>query len=365
MKKNLVFLSTLLVMLIGINAGASIKFGFNITSGTEIYGGSTNFTQLTDGINDIIGEYAKYADPFFYAEANTFTFSNVTQPVIGDPHRNFAIGGTFGISTSDKLVKAAFGGEVSNLGIGDLGIGMTGAVFGTMSLNWLGSIIGIFENTDVTVKIFPFKLPTINFAEGSVDINLFNLGVQLRKQIVEDITLIPVLLSFSGVSVSLGLFTSTNTVNMTYGLNEVKSFGVNVLGIPGTGTFSANTITAKFETSSFSLDGEIKPYLNILGFLDVFGGLGLTINLLNSTEISGNIDGTMSIDLGGSNFASSNGLLSITGSTDAENEIVLMPRFSAGFQLNIFVLKIAAQYSQTFALDHNVSNLAFAVMVSF
>ena len=102
------------------------------------------------------------------------------------------------------------------------------------------------------------------------------------------------------------------------------------------------------DITSFTLDGDIKAYVNLLYFLDLYAGAGLSFNLANYMSVSGTYKGDISVEIGGVEVDNTSAGLTISGKQKGN---VLVPRLMMGTQINLWVLKIGAQYAVAFGKD--------------
>lgn len=327
---------------------AGLKFNFT----------GTGNTSADTAISNYLTQFTSTFDPILQSSAESFTLTNVTQPVFGEPYRNFVVGASLGIAAAPKISfdKSKPGGEILdslNTSVplfGDVNPASLGgaiAPFITISLDPLAGIFGLnfFKDTDFTFKVF-----SLNIGKDSNDVKVkfFNIGFILRKRILGKSKLIPFIFSFEGISGSLGVFYSKNKLSFNTGINHSETVD--------TVTFSANQFTGSLETKSLTLDTEWKAYFNFLEFMDIFGGGGVSLNLENKVDVNTQITGTISS--GG--FNSTNGA-SIYGETNGRT---FVPRILVGLQANFWVLKFAGQYSLAFA-EEKVMNISFTTALSF
>lgn len=333
-----------------------------------------DFSGITDPtavnlVNQYVNDYTGALDPMFGAMANSFAVGNASQPIFGKPNQTFAIGFNMGIGFSDmEFDEGKAGGDVLNEsvfeapGVGNINaltIGIAAAPYLTLSLDPLAGIFGLdyFENSDLTVKVFSLKLGQ---SGDEISADLFSFGLVFRKQFIEEITLVPVLFSVTGVSYSAGIFYSSNKLTSKIDLGipeETVDYG----GIGSVG-FAANDVDLNMTIKSFTLDGDIKGFVNVLYLFDLYAGLGLSINLSNSVDVSGKFNGTISAyDNTDTLIESSAQGLTVSGAGEGS---VFVPRFMFGTQINLWVLKIGAQYSVALAKD-TIKNISIGMSVAF
>jgi hypothetical protein len=324
-------------------------------------------TEIQNLISNYVSEYTESYDTLMGTLSNSFAQANITQPVFGSPNQNFALGVVLGSSwTTDKLDENKPGGETLNSFQQDLWgpfdqanlltIGFSGGAFLTISTHWLG---GIFRDTDLTFKLFymdyqKFMGDDVETAES------LNFGINLRKELLSKTRLIPLLLSFEGISLSTGLFyASSQFTSSQISMNESESVQMyNNSSV----TFDADSAKFDMNIKNLALDAEIKAYFNIFYFVDIFGGAGLSFNFYNSMEVDSRVNGTLSADYNSGTFTDSKtGALVISGEGEGN---VFVPRLSVGVQLNVGPVKVPIQYSVSYA-DLTIKTLSAGVTLAF
>ncbi|HOJ49803.1 MAG TPA: hypothetical protein PKW55_03225 [Spirochaetota bacterium] len=338
----------------------TILFSIVSVSYAKISATYTGFTTLGGNAKTIfdsyIEEYGVNSLNLFGSMADCFAITNTTQPVFGEGYRNLAIGVTGGIGVTVPPSTGA-GSE----GLGNAGLGVTAAPFITISLDPLYSIlgIGIFEDSDITFKLLP-----LNIKIDEWKLNFFNMGIILRKRIISPSTLVPVVLSFEGVSVSLGVFYSNNKINGNVDIGKTEKFEYNQPPLTGYVEGTIQSLNMEFKSKSFSFDSEIKGYVNLLYILDIFAGFGITYNLSNNVEVTATLPANANVvvtaPIGSSTTDS--GTIIINGEDSGRSFI---PRLVSGIQLNLGPVKIPVQGALILGGENKTYAVTFGVTISF
>ncbi len=346
MKRKILVLGIALSMIIGTGAFAGLKVEWSKAG---------QFGSVPTQFNDYISKYTSGVDQVFGGLADAFTVSNIGHPVFGEAHRSFVIGVSTGISVALPPDAGSAGAETLNFGIG-----ASAAPFVTFSLGFLSDFgLGFFEDTDLTFKIFKYTLNDISVFKK---MEFFNLGMIFRKKLVGKTRLIPLLLSFEGISLSLGTHYTNNKLDIEVGVDQQESVD---LGDGFKATLTADKAFFTLETESFSLDAEMKFYLNILAILDVYAGIGASYQFISKVTSDSSIPATLRITnthTGGGLDDSDTASLLITGEGEGQK---FLPRVMGGIQINLGPIKLPVQASYVFNEDVNVYTINFGLSISF
>jgi len=344
----------ILLFAIGLITPAFAKISINYTGFPGI-GGS--YKTIFDSY---IVEYGTISGDLFSSMADCFAITNTTQPVFGEGYRNLAVGVTGGVGVVTPPEASA-----GSATFGDVGIGATAAPFVTISLDPLYSIfgLGIFEDSDLTIKLLPLTIKP-KISGNTWTMKFFNMGVILRKRIISPMTLIPVLLSFEGVSVSLGTFYSNNKINGSASISKTERFDYSEGSLTGYVEGTISSLDLEVKTKSFSFDTEVKGYVNLLYILDLFAGFGATLNLTNTFEVNATIPASVKVTITSPTPGTStdSGAIVISGDDSGKTFI---PRLVSGFQINLGPVKIPVQYTYVLGTKNKSYAITFGVTVSF
>ena len=335
----------ILTLLVGVFAATNVmaKYTFSYI-GTDITG--------FGGYDEYVDKYLSSVNTTLGSFADAFVSANVSQPVFGEPYRNLALGGAL----SFAIAGLPEDGDPGSVTLEDTAIGISAGAFATLSLDPLDGIfgLGLFANSDFTVKFM--KTPKI---EGDkTDAEFWNLGLILRKRLVSKARIIPLVLSFEGIGISLGYFMQKNKINQVLDIGATEI--VDITG--GTATLTADTGILDLEIETKTLDAEMKFYFNILGFLDLFFGAGMSYNLQTDVSALMSVDSDVSFNTGGPIESASGGTLLISGTGTGKK---WLPRAVAGVQLNILMIKIPAQVAITKNEDKYGVAVTTGVTLSF
>jgi len=336
-----------------------------------------DYSGITDAdaiqmMDKYVKDYKDAIDPAFGAMANSFVVGNVSQPLIGKPHVGFlAIGVNAGVAFSDMdFNNKTAGGKTLNEALIDvpgagkvnaLTIGVAAAPYATLSLDPLAGIFGLnfFADSDITAKLLTFKLGKRG---DEFFTDLFSFGLIFRKQIIDEITLVPFIFSVSGVSFSAGLFYTSNEVSTIVGLDLTETMEYDGMGSVA---FGADDLNVGMKVKSMTFDADVKGFFNIAYFLDLYAGFGLSFNFSNKIDVNGDITGSIDVyDSSNTLLGSSAQGLKISGEGKGSGFI---PRFMIGTQINIWMVKVGAQYTMAFPKGSadTVKSISVGVGVAF
>lgn len=370
------------IMLLGLLITGS-SFAITVTP-LGSFGTSVNINgQIVDVrqlVMDYTAQYTQVIDPAFSAMSDSYAISNSNQPIFGKPNHWLAVGFNTGVGFSSmKFDENKAGGKELNSAnidapvfgnINPLTLGVVVAPYASISLGWMSALLGIefFEKTDITLKYLSFNSKDITGDDYNAKMS--NFGLTFRKQFFEDTTLIPLLLSFSGLSWNIGFNTSSvdGHVNVPVSSDNDVNMGAYNATYDKIVKFSTNDAIIDYHVKTFSLDTELKGYVNILYFLDLYFGAGVTWNLQNKVDIDGTITGSLAPGLKDTTTGAKYYDTTVPGGLRIDGEgqgQKLIPRIMMGSQINIAFIKIGAQYSVAYTKDANIKNITFGAGIEF
>ncbi len=173
------------------------------------------------------------------------------------------------------------------------------------------------------------------------DFIIYSFGGKLRYNIIENVPLVPLLLEFSGITVSLGGDMMYGRTNMggDYQLDLSRS-SVMIGGASRNIDMQFNgTYTSVIEYSVFSLTAQVIGYVDIFYFFSFYTGFGFTGNY-----------GFFKIEFDGTGKMLSDDLAELTGSDEVgtvnfitKNKFhpeYFFPTYIIGLEINILVVKL-------------------------
>jgi len=292
-----------LIFTLFIASGAFATVSINYVGGTPV-GNIDNYT----------AEYVNNAVAFLKNTADGLAISNTVFPVFGDPHRSFVIGingAATWILPNDK--------KVGKDSLKETDFVVAGAPFIT---------IGLSENLDLTFK----GMPSITIKKGSDTIKALNAGGVLRHRLLAKTRLIPLLFSFEGLTWSIGGFYSKN--NFKRSETQSLSYQEYIEGVPF--TVALHKVEHNVDTKNVAFDFEVKPFFNLLEIIDIFGGIGVSYNLVSEAKADSKV--YTDISAGGNNY--SGGYYHLTGTENGKKVIL---RYMAGIQINLGPIKLPVE----------------------
>lgn len=173
-----------------------------------------------------------------------------------------------------------------------------------------------------------------------------SLGAKLRYNYIKGATILPFLLSFGGLTVSIGADIMMGNVDVTgtYDANYediTVSYGGNDYTLT---TQFDSTYGATVSWTVFTLSAQAITYIDILYFVSVYTGFGVATNLgFFSTDFTA--DGTLTTD--DSVYVTAKGDSNIgTMRFESVNSYMpsyVIPTFILGVEFNLFVVKITGE----------------------
>lgn len=358
-------LSGILFVLFFVSNSSALEFDFVLNETSQSY--RSSFTDPTEKtyMDLYMARSAQNIETLFDAWPNTFAMIGNNLPPLGKPHLESGFGLCLGSGDCPAVDRHDVGLRLFDAGLGciaDL------SLFATLSTDRIlrSPSRGFWRDTDITVKFNNFVL--IGFED--VRVHFSNIGLMGRKQMVSGIPLLGKWIKLSGVSLSLGLQYSTltgreddigNGFYNDIGTSEPPEVvivdenihGTIAVGAPASPALDSFVHYPYVEFSNLSICADIKGYMNLLHFLDVFLGTGLVIAPYNRffADVSSDVNVRISDDQGlDSNY---DGRLTVIGTGDGRH---LMPTLLVGFQLNLGPVKIPIQLSGNLPTENRSVN---------
>jgi hypothetical protein len=208
---------------------------------------------------------------------------------------------------------------------------------------------GITERLDVTVKFFSLGLvykvdESFDDEAGDVeykvrikDTEVYSAGAKFRYNLLPSITIVPLLLSFGGVSVNLAFDYMKGETKTILEMKETRD--IKVSGIDET-VEASHINEGKIEWNLYSVTPEMLVYLDLLYFISLYTGPSVSFNY-------GTFDFTMNgsgkLVGQGPNFAGTD-IADIDVRIDySMKPYAMIPKWTLGIELNILMLKLQAE----------------------
>ncbi len=209
--------------------------------------------------------------------------------------------------------------------------------------------VGLAGNFDIIGKLFYFKMsiydPGLDTDTATLqDFNFVSLGAKLRYNYLKEATIVPFLLSFGGLTFSIGADIMMGNIDVT-GMYDAEYEDITVTVVSDY-TLTANLNSNYGATVSwtvFTVSAQALTYIDIMYLFSFYTGFGLATNLgFFSTDFSG--DGQLTTDDAMYIAAKGNGLIG-TMEFESVNSYMpgyLIPTFIFGVEINLFVIKLTA-----------------------
>lgn len=317
--------------LIILFAGHSALYG-ETTATVNMLGG---FTIDSSNLNELTGQVQNRSDlngPFL---ADAIAFANITGYPIGKatlgtfPHLEFGVAVGAGCTNMDYFAdkeaaraEGSFPMIVPNP-VFHFGFGIAGG------FDFIGKIMTF--DSKMYLPDFDKELATPQ------QISLYSFGGRLRYNMVDGFTIIPFLLSFGGITMSVGADFMGGTAKIT-GKYETTFNNITV-DIAGTPT----TLDLDF-TGNYDAEITYAVYsgtVNMVAFVDIFtlfsfySGLGMSAG---SGYFKAKFDGTGTLSSSGTDIG--------TLTFNSENKYrphIFIPHYILGLEINLFMLKLNAE----------------------
>lgn len=322
------------VYLLLMSTSAFARTTLTINSDAGVTVPASSYSSITTQVQDITDKNGAFI-------ANAFALANV----LGYPIGKSSIGHFPHIEAG-----VAVGGAITNAKYFD-DKAEDGTFPGVMLNPVVHAGVGIAGGFDIIGKLFFFRQsiynPGIDYDKATLqDINLVSLGAKLRYNYIKNATILPFLLSFGGLTVSIGADIMMGNVDVTgtYDANYediTVSYDGNDYALT---TQFDSTYGATVSWTVFTLSAQAITYIDILYFVSVYTGFGVATNLgFFSTDFTA--DGTLTTD--DISYVSAKGDGNIgTMRFESVNSYMpsyVIPTFILGVELNLFVVKITGE----------------------
>ena len=211
---------------------------------------------------------------------------------------------------------------------------------------------GLARGFDVIGKLFYFNLnaydPNLESSTATLkELNMLSVGGKIRYNYIEDKTVIPFLLSFGGLTFSLGADVMIGKIGITGNYEtDLDDITVTEGGTDYTvSTHFDGDYDAAINWKIISLTAQAVSYIDIMYLFSFYTGFGLTGNLgFFNTDFDGTGILTTPDDPPASSFtpAGQIGTLEFT-STNSYRPVYFIPTWIFGLELNLTVLKITGE----------------------
>ncbi|MEJ5361989.1 MAG: hypothetical protein WHV26_07975 [Spirochaetota bacterium] len=209
---------------------------------------------------------------------------------------------------------------------------------------------GLAGNFDIIGKLFYFRKsiydPDINTDTATLqDFNFISFGAKLRYNYLKEATILPFLLSFGGLTFSIGGDIMMGNVDITGEYDAdfediTVTYGVN--DYPLTASLDSN-YGATVSWTVFTLSAQAIAYIDVMYLFSFYTGFGVATNLgFFSTDFNG--DGQLTTDDAGYTTVKPDGLIG-TMEFESVNSYMpnyIIPTFIFGVEINLFVIKLTA-----------------------
>lgn len=209
---------------------------------------------------------------------------------------------------------------------------------------------GLAGNFDIIGKLFYFRKsiydPGIDTDTATLqDFNFISFGAKLRYNYLKETTIIPFLLSFGGVTFSIGGDIMMGNVDVSGEYDaEYEDITIQYGAYNGQLTSNFNsTYGATVSWTVFTLSAQALAYIDVMYLFSFYTGFGLATNLgFFSTDFNG--DGQLTSDDPAFLAVKADGLIG-TMEFESVNSYMpnyIIPTFIFGVEINLFVIKLTA-----------------------
>ena len=386
---RILIVNTLMALLF-VSSASAVEYDFILNENSRSY--RTSFLPTEKAyMDEYMAQLAENFENFTQIWPNRQAIVNSNSPPLGKPHvEAYAIGLGVGIGLPTGFYpqqkpsdiadpdQTTFKGPLNKVGLRMLdhgaGAGQTLNLFATVSPSkiWPSLERGFWRETDLTLTYFHL-LPPI-FADDVV-LHLSHIGLMGRKQIVSGRSLVGERVKFSGASLSAGIMYATfsgqegipnafdNNTDKDLAIEDVVLVDESNNGTVTVGSPAAIDIESWVDyhfayMNNLSVYANVKGYMNLFHFLDVFAGTGLTVNPVNQMYLDLSSETNVRVSNDGGLDSNYDGKLTVKGTSSGR---VFIPAFIFGLQLNFGPVKLALQVADSKSAESVASNLALFV----
>jgi hypothetical protein len=208
---------------------------------------------------------------------------------------------------------------------------------------------GITERLDVTVKFFSLGLVykvdesfddeagDVSYKATIKDTEVYSVGAKFRYNLLPSITIVPLLLSFGGVSLNLAFDYMNGETKTILEMKETRDIDVS----GSSETVEADYVNeGKIEWNLISVTPEMLVYLDLLYFISLYTGPSVSFNY---GTFDFTMDGSGKLVGQGPAFAGTD-LADIDVRIDySMKPYAMIPKWTLGIEFNILMLKLQAE----------------------
>ena len=204
--------------------------------------------------------------------------------------------------------------------------------------------IGITKRIDITAKLFNLgwiyrpeykkdkSAETTAYDISVEEVKVISAGLKFRYNLVQRTRIIPIILSFGGITLGLQFDYMKGSMESTLKFTETETISYGGISTSAVGEWNN---TGKLEWQYFTVTPEILMYFDVLYFFSLYTGPGISFNT-GSMDFS--MTGTGTVKQGSTTLA--------TGTVDINYKLKpyrVMPKWTAGLEVNLFILKLQAE----------------------
>jgi hypothetical protein len=322
----------------------AVYFPMNSYAGTNI-----TITDIAsfDNVAQAEADYEAFIDSFFteneevipsgLAMVNTLGYPNGKSTIKPFPHFEFGVAAGVGIleygryeDFSEEYPTIPFGGINAAVHVGT---GVTERLDVTVKFFSLGMVYKVDESFDDEAGDVSYKVRI-------KDTDVYSVGAKFRYNLLPNMTIVPLLLSFGGVSVNLAFDYMKADTKIIMEMSDTEN--VDVLSTPISATATYNN-EGRMEWNLYSVTPEMLVYLDLLYFISIYTGPSVSFNY-------GTFDFTMR---GNGNIITNDPVGPYTpgdviGTTAVDIDYsmkpyAMIPKWTLGLELNLSVLKLQAE----------------------
>lgn len=318
---------------------------------TEIYAKTTITVVQESGATDInLDEMANQQDDlikkFGPGIANAFSLGNMVGYPVGKSYigalPSFEVGMAFNAGATNLKY---LNGETEQIPAGGPNLALH---FG----------LGIIKGWDVIGKIFYFDydyfakwLPGVDYGILKLDsLKLYSMGGRVRKQLIGDITVLPFIFSFGGLTLSFGADFMYGKIGLSGKYNA--NFTEITVDPDGAGGVAAENMKIAFDSTYgmkvswglFSVSSQIVTYFDLFYLFSFYTGFHLAASY-GSFDLG--FDGTGNLTTDNATYIATVGSNRVgvltADSSNSFNPDVLLPGWIFGLELNIWKIKVTGE----------------------